>query len=72
MNEDWLRNGTGEMFIAWDEGELLMMWIGKVLGSHDSKFKKDYLTMLSQLDESEWETLEKMECILHKYHQEKK
>ena len=72
MNEEWLRDGTGEMFVEMDVEDQLMDWVGSVLGGHDSKFKKDYLTMLSQLDESEWGTLEKMESMLHKYHQEKK
>lgn len=72
VNEEWLRDGTGEMFVEMDVEDQLMDWVGSVLGGHDSKFKKDYLTMLSQLDESEWGTLEKMESMLHKYHQEKK
>lgn len=71
VNEEWLRDGTGEMFAELDVEDQLMAWAGKVIGGHDSKFKKDYLTILSELGEHEWETLEKMQNILHKS-QEKK
>jgi hypothetical protein len=59
------------MFAELDVEDQLMAWAGKVIGGHDSKFKKDYLTILSELGEHEWETLEKMQNILHKS-QEKK
>ena len=36
-----------------------MDWAGSVLGGHDSKFKKRFVTMLMGLSESEWEFLEK-------------
>lgn len=58
VNEDWLREGTGEMFIELDVEDQLMAWAGKVLGGHDSKFKKRFVTMLMSLSESEWEFLE--------------
>lgn len=59
VNESWLRDGTGEMFVEMDVEERLMDWAGSVLGGHDSKFKKRFVTMLMGLSESEWEFLEK-------------
>lgn len=59
VNEEWLRNGTGEMFVELDVEDRLMDWAGNVLGGHDSKFKKRFVTMLMGLSESEWEFLEK-------------
>ena len=58
VNENWLRTGTGEMFIELDVEDQLMVWAGKVLGGHDSKFKKRFVTMLMSLSENEWELLE--------------
>ncbi len=59
VNEHWLRDGTGSMFIEKDIEDQLMEWAGKVLGDQDSKFKKRFVTMLMGLTEDEWEFLEK-------------
>lgn len=59
VNEEWLREGTGEMFMELDVEDQLMAWAGKVLGGQDSKFKKRFVTMLMSLSDSEWEFLEK-------------
>ena len=59
VNEEWLREGTGEMFMELDVEDQLMAWAGKVLGGQDSKFKKRFVTMLMGLSDSEWEFLEK-------------
>lgn len=58
INETWLREGTGEMFIEMDIEDELMEWAGKVLGGRDSKFKKRFVTMLMRLSEEEWKLLE--------------
>lgn len=65
VNEKWLRTGEGEMFIEIDKDLALMDWAGSVLGSSDSSFKKRFVKMLSELDEQDWETLEKMALKLH-------
>lgn len=59
VNEIWLREGTGEMFMELDVEDQLMAWAGKVLGGQDSKFKRRFVTMLMSLSDSEWEFLEK-------------
>ena len=43
-----------------------MAWAGSVLGETDESFKKRFVKMLSELDESDWETLEKIAEKLHK------
>ena len=58
VNETWLREGTGEMFIEMDVEDELMEWAGKVLSGRDSKFKKRFVTMLMRLSEEEWKVLE--------------
>lgn len=59
VNEHWLRDGTGSMFIEKDTEDQLMEWAAKVLSNQDSKFKKRFVTMLMGLTENEWEFLEK-------------
>ncbi|MFQ7618280.1 helix-turn-helix domain-containing protein [[Clostridium] scindens] len=66
VDEIWLRTGEGEMFVKIDKENLLMEWAGSVLGSSDESFKKRFVKMLSELDESDWETLEKIATKLHK------
>lgn len=59
VNEEWLRNGTGEMFIELDKEDQLMEWAGRVLASESSSFKKKFVRMLMSLSEDEWEFLER-------------
>lgn len=65
INIEWLRTGDGEMFVKMDREAELMTWAGSVLGSVDDSFKKRFVKMLSELDERDWETLEKIALKLH-------
>ncbi len=64
VNEDWLRNGEGEMFIEVPRDEQIASFIGNILKSEDDSFKKRFIAMLKALDESDWEVLEKMSLLL--------
>ncbi len=65
VNEQWLRDGTGEMFIEQTRDEQIASFVGPIQASADDSFKKRFISMLSALDESEWEVLEKMTLMLH-------
>ena len=65
VNEDWLRTGQCEMFIKQTRDEQIASFIGSIQSSEDDSFKKRFISMLSSLDESEWEVLEKMVIMLH-------
>lgn len=65
INTEWLRTGDGEMFVKMDREAELMTWAGSVLGSVDESFKKRFVKMLSELDDRDWETLEKIALKLH-------
>lgn len=58
VNEEYLRYGTGDMFVKLDKEDLLMQWAGKVLGSESTPFKKNFVKVLMSLSEDEWEFLE--------------
>lgn len=66
VNEEWLRNGTGEMFVEKTRDEQIASFIGSIQSIGDDSFKKRLISMLSEMSESEWELLEKMVIRLAK------
>lgn len=60
VNEDWLRTGDGEMFMAMSRDEEIADFMGDVLAGEEDNFRRRFISMLSKLDEDEWELLEKM------------
>lgn len=59
VNEEWLRNGTGEMFVELNGEDYLMEWAGKVLSDKSDSFRRRFVKMLSSLTEEEWDLLER-------------
>ena len=68
VNETWLRTGEGEMFIEASRDEQIAAFVGGILKDEEDTFKKKFISMLTALDESDWEVLQKMIELL----QEKK
>ena len=58
VSEEWLRSGTGPMFVEKTRDEELAEFFGHVLARDD--FKQRLLAALSRLDESEWDMLEQV------------
>lgn len=70
VNEEWLRNGTGSMFIERTRDEEIAKFIGTIQSVEDDSFMKKFISMLAKLDESEWVLLEKMALKLTKENEE--
>lgn len=64
VNEEWIRNGTGEMYVNLTKDEQITSFVESIQSSEDNSFKKKFLSMLSALNENEWEVLEKMVSML--------
>ena len=64
VNEDWLRTGEGEMFIQMTRDEEIAAFVARALRTEEDSFKKRFIARLSALDESDWESLEKIALLL--------
>ncbi|MGN8963862.1 helix-turn-helix domain-containing protein [Bariatricus sp. HCP28S3_D3] len=60
VDENWLRNGIGDVFMELSREEYIAEFIGRVLKDKEDSFKKRYIEMLSKLDEDGWEALKKV------------
>ena len=58
VSEDWLRNGTGEMFIPMARDEEIASFIGSVQADVDDTFKKRFISALAKLSTEEWKAIE--------------
>ena len=70
VDEEWLRNGTGSMFIERTRDEEIAKFIGTIQSVDDDSFMKKFISMLAKLDESEWKLLEKIALRLTKENEE--
>lgn len=60
INEDWLRDGSGEMRLAKSRNQQLAEFMNDVMGDVDSSYRKRLIQALSKLSTEEWEVLEKI------------
>lgn len=60
VNEDWLRNGTGEMFVQKSKAEEISELLGDIQKAGEEDFKSKLVSALAQLDENGWDVLEKL------------
>lgn len=59
VNEDWLRNGNGEMFLPADRNADIAKLTKLLLNEENDSFKNRFVSMLANLTVSEWEFLER-------------
>lgn len=60
VNEEWLRTGNGEMIIQKSKDEQIAEMLGEIQRSGEDIFKHRLVSALSKLNESDWESLEKL------------
>ena len=64
VNEEWLVNGTGEMFSEVDREDQIMRWAASVLKEDSASFRKRFVAMLSSLRDDDWIFLEEKARML--------
>lgn len=60
ISEDWLRDGTGEMFAERSRTQEISIFMGKVLAAEPDDIRTRLISALSQLSEDEWKLVESM------------
>lgn len=60
INESWLRTGEGEMLKPVNRDAEIAAFMGDIMRGEDADFRRRLIAVLSRLDVSEWELLEKM------------
>lgn len=59
VNPDYLQNGTGDMFLNIETDDVIIEWVGRVLGDKPDSFQKRVISMMSTWTKEEWAWLEK-------------
>ena len=59
VSEEWLRDGTGEMFGETDKRQQLHAWADKVLADSPETFRYRFVNALSRLPDGWWSLTEK-------------
>lgn len=60
VNEDWLRTGTGKMFIERTKDEQISEMISDILENDEETFKRRLISALAKLDNVGWQKLEEL------------
>ena len=60
VNEEWLKNGTGEMYKPRSDNEIIDKFVNDVLEAKSEDIRKRLINALSQLDERELKVLEEL------------
>lgn len=58
VNEEWLRSGTGDMFLPVDRNADIARLTKLLLDEESDSFKNRFISMLTNLSAEEWEFLE--------------
>lgn len=59
VNEEWLRTGSGDMFVEQSDDAQIASFIGDILKDEEESFKRRLISGLAALDQNGWDVLEK-------------
>ena len=55
VNESWLRDGTGDIFVKLDRDAEIEKRLSEILSDSSDSFKKRFISMMLKLNEEEWQ-----------------
>lgn len=60
VNEEWMRYGTGDMFVHLNRQQKIAQFSADLFRSEEESFKSRLIMALAELDEEDWVLLEKV------------
>ncbi len=60
INKEWLETGKGEMFIQKTENEKIAEFLADVLKAGEKDQRYRFIAAISELDENDWNTIQKL------------
>ncbi|CCZ35415.1 dNA-binding helix-turn-helix protein [Firmicutes bacterium CAG:646] len=60
VNEEWLRTGTGEIFVSLTKKQVITDFMGDLIVNEEDSFKQRLIEALAKLSSEDWESLEKI------------
>lgn len=64
VNEEWLRNGVGEVFNALDPEEDLQELAAKIMTDTPESFRRRFISVLARLNDGQWRVLAEISDML--------
>lgn len=60
VNEEWLRTGSGDMFITKTRSQEIVDFMSELMNDPDDSFKRRFIESVAQLSEEEWKVIEQI------------
>ena len=57
VNEDWLRYGTGEMFVELSRKDKIIAWASEALSGESEEYRNRFVDVLDALSVDDWEII---------------